>query len=79
MEIAGLCLPLKPQKESFCSAIILGCAVTQQHYNYVLLSRNKMNGSGKDWIGLVIGEHWITWGSHFENIRFRAFIVFSRQ
>jgi len=19
-----------------------------------------MNGSGKDWIGLVIGEHWIT-------------------
>jgi len=37
-----------------------------------------MNGSGKDWIGLVIGEHWITWESHYENIGVQSLDCFQQ-
>jgi hypothetical protein len=41
MEIAGLCLPLKPQKDRFCSAISFGCAELNQHLNGVSVWNKK--------------------------------------
>lgn len=41
MEIAGLCLPLKPQKERSCGAISFGCVEYLQHMDGVSLCYKK--------------------------------------
>jgi hypothetical protein len=69
MEIAGLCLPLKPQKDRFCSAISFGCAELNQHLDGVSVWNKKTLFeicSGLD--RAVIGEHWISGETDEEKI-----------
>lgn len=51
IEIAGLCLPLKPQKESFCSAISFGCAEYIQHMWCFPIKKYDCLELVQDWIG----------------------------